>query len=161
LTFSPEILKKQEQVKIKEIIKSIDFLILKPKSFLDSNVYLTMFGEEIESEEIFLEDSETHQNKFERNHMDRFRVSSYDLGDLNAIRVRHDNAGLFPGWFLDRVEITTEDERKYVFVCNKWFSLNIDDGKIDRVIKEIVRVLVKKLEKYCFCILFHKIKELQ
>lgn len=110
-----------------------------------------MFGEEIESEEIFLEDSETHKNKFERNHMDRFRVSSYDLGDLNAIRVRHDNAGVFPGWFLDRVEITTEDERKYVFVCNKWFSYAIDDGKIDRIIKEIVRILVKKLENYCFC----------
>ena len=61
------------------------------------------------------------------------------MGDLNAIRVRHDNAGVFPGWFLDRIEITTEDEKKYIFECNKWFSLNIDDGKIDRIIKEIVR----------------------
>ena len=31
-----------------------------------------MFGEDKESEEIFLEDSDTHRNKFERNHMDRF-----------------------------------------------------------------------------------------
>ena len=33
----------------------------------DANVYLTMFGEKNESNEIFLEDSETHKNKFERN----------------------------------------------------------------------------------------------
>jgi lipoxygenase homology domain-containing protein 1 len=97
-----------------------------------------MFGEDKESEEIFLEDSETHRNKFERNHMDRFKIESYDLGDLNAIRVRHDNSGVFPGWFLERVEITTENDKKYIFECNKWFSYNIDDGKIDRVIREIV-----------------------
>jgi hypothetical protein len=79
--------------------------------------------------------------------MDRFKIESYDLGDLNAIRVRHDNSGVFPGWFLERVEITTENDKKYIFECNKWFSYNIDDGKIDRVIREIVRNKFKYLKK--------------
>ncbi len=112
-----------------------------------------MFGEDKESEEIFLEKSETHTNKFERNHMDRFKIESYDLGDLNAIRVRHDNSGVFPGWFLERVEITTENDKKYIFECNKWFSYNIDDGKIDRVIREIVRNKFKYLKKCIISIL--------
>ena len=100
-----------------------------------------MFGEKNESNEIFLEKSETHRNKFERNHMDRFNIESYDLGDLNAIRIRHDNAGILPQWFLSKVEITTDEDRKYIFIVNKWFSLELDDGKIDRIIKEIVRHL--------------------
>ena len=59
------------------------------------------------------------------------------MGDLNAIRVRHDNSGVLPGWYLNRIEIS-EGDKKYVFECNKWFAVNRDDGKIDRIIKEIV-----------------------
>ena len=132
-----------------------------PKAGTDANVYLTMFGEKNESTEFYLEDSETHRNKFERNNvrtffpchpslilnqshflilkqMDRFKIETYDLGDLNAIRVRHDNAGVLPGWFLDRIEITDLENKKFIFECKKWFSLNKEDGKIDRIIKEIV-----------------------
>ena len=98
-----------------------------------------MFGEKSESEEFLLEKSETHFNKFERNKMDRFKLESYDLSDLNAIRIRHDNSGPLPGWFLAKVEITTDQDKKYIFECNKWFAFDKDDGKIDRIIKEIVR----------------------
>jgi hypothetical protein len=69
--------------------------------------------------------------------MDRFHVDCEDLGYLFAIRVRHDNSGLLPEWFLDRVEITDEsDGTVYVFICRKWFSLKKDDGKIERYIFE-------------------------
>jgi hypothetical protein len=71
--------------------------------------------------------------------MDRFHLREYDLGKLIAVRVRHDNTGLLPDWFLDRVEIVERETKdKYVFKCKKWLSKTKDDCKIDRIIEEMV-----------------------
>ncbi|CAF0746946.1 unnamed protein product [Brachionus calyciflorus] len=106
-----------------------------PNSGTDSNVYITLYGEDSESTEFHLNNSETHLNKFERNQIDRFKIETNDLGKLIGIRIRHDNTGAFPSWFLDRVEIG-QNMNKYEFICQKWFSTNRDDCKIDRIIKE-------------------------
>lgn len=37
---------------------------------------------------------------------DTFTVYAIDLGALTKIRIRHDNSGNRPGWFLDRIDIT-------------------------------------------------------
>lgn len=67
--------------------------------------------------------------------VDRFNFETNDLGKLIGIRVRHDNSGFYPSWFLDRIIITDKTD-KYEFVCNKWFSTKRDDYKIDRIIRE-------------------------
>lgn len=54
----------------------------------NANVFLTMFGENAKSAEIHLAHSETHANKFERNHRDKFHIEAPDLGYLQAIRIR-------------------------------------------------------------------------
>ena len=37
---------------------------------------------------------------------DTFTIYAIDLGALTKIRIRHDNSGNRPGWFLDRIDIT-------------------------------------------------------
>jgi hypothetical protein len=69
--------------------------------------------------------------------MDKFVIETYDLGDLNAIRVRIDNAGPYPSWFLDRIEIS-DSKKKWIFNSGQWFSSKKGDGKIDRIIREKV-----------------------
>lgn len=74
--------------------------------------------------------------------MDRFNIDGEDLDleNLIAIRVRHDNSGDKPEWYLDRVEILESDTKnKFIFSCNKWFAKTKFDSKIDRIIEEKVR----------------------
>ena len=42
------------------------------KAGTDAEVYLKMYGEKLESNEFHLKESETHTNKFERNHVTSF-----------------------------------------------------------------------------------------
>jgi hypothetical protein len=100
---------------------------------------LTIYGKEGESEEKPLVHSQTHRNKFEKNHKDRFVIETNDLGDpLIGIKIRHDSTGIMPEWHLDRVEIVDERRhRMFIFPCQKWFSKHIGDKKIERVVKEI------------------------
>lgn len=105
----------------------------------DANVYLTLIGDKDDSTEKALVKSETHLNKFERNHMDRFVIHDRNYGDLYGIKLRHDNSGAMAEWFVDRVEITDKlRNKKYVFICQKWLSLHRGDKKIERIFKEQV-----------------------
>lgn len=92
--------------------------------------------------------------------MDRFYVEldqDEEIGELIAIRIRHDNTGRQPEWFLDRVEILESDTKnKYLFECKKWLALKKYDSKIDRIIKE-----KKQLEKENAAINDKKIKKIR
>jgi hypothetical protein len=37
--------------------------------------------------------------------MDTFRLEGIDLGELVKLRIGHDNRGVGPGWFLDKVSL--------------------------------------------------------
>lgn len=37
--------------------------------------------------------------------VDVFTIKAVDLGELKKLRIRHDNSGASPSWFLERVEI--------------------------------------------------------
>lgn len=37
--------------------------------------------------------------------VDVFTIKAIDLGELKKLRIRHDNSGTSPSWFLERVEI--------------------------------------------------------
>lgn len=67
--------------------------------------------------------------------MDRFKVETNDMGKLIGIRIRHDNTGVYPSWYLDRVEIRDKNDL-YEFMCHKWLSDHRDDRKIERIIME-------------------------
>ncbi|XP_069123241.1 polycystin family receptor for egg jelly-like [Argopecten irradians] len=59
------------------------------------------------------------------------------LGDLNYIRIWHDNSGIGAecSWYLSKITIDDpQQHRRYVFLCDKWFSYDHDDGTIDRIL---------------------------
>ena len=69
----------------------------------ESQVYITLYGVNgKQTEKIHLKDS-NNKNPFERNKLDKFRVSGSYIGELTELRIEHDNSGFAPGWFLNRV----------------------------------------------------------
>jgi len=55
------------------------------------------------------------------------------LGTLKRLRIGHDNSGLSPGWFLDKVIVDDlETSRVYEFPCSRWLAKDEDDGQISR-----------------------------
>ena len=99
----------------------------------DSNVYLTIYGDEGDTGERHLRSSQVHVNKFERANVDVFRIDAVPLGRLKKVKVRHDDSGPGSDWYLDRVEISThESESAVVFPCQQWLARNRGDGLIAR-----------------------------
>ena len=55
------------------------------------------------------------------------------LGTIKQLQVSHDNSGLNPSWFLSSVIIRDiEEDQSTRFMCNRWFALEREDGKIVR-----------------------------
>lgn len=61
-----------------------------------------------------------------------------DVGKrIEKIRIGHDDAGLFPGWHVDKVEVRRlKDSGKgsliHVFPCNHWLARDEEDRVIER-----------------------------
>ncbi|XP_065836583.1 lipoxygenase homology domain-containing protein 1-like [Oscarella lobularis] len=110
----------------------------------DSNVFLTLYGEEGDSGERKLQKSQTHMNKFERGQEDVFRIEAANLGRLEKIKIRHDSSSLKKSWHLDRIvvakqktandDVNSDDEEEYVFFCKKWLAKDKEDGMIERIL---------------------------
>ena len=47
-----------------------------------------------------------HECYSDLSQTDTFTIYAIDLGPLTKVRIRHDNSGNRPGWFLDRIDIT-------------------------------------------------------
>lgn len=105
----------------------------------NANVYCTIFGDRGDTGERELADSETHMDKFERKNMDRFKIQCADLGNIYKLKIRHDNAGISPDWFLSKVEVK-DDIRTYVFYCEQWLAKGKGDSKLERTLYEKVNV---------------------
>ncbi|EPY81881.1 lipoxygenasey domain-containing protein 1-like protein [Camelus ferus] len=104
-----------------------------PKAGTDANVFLTIYGEEYgDTGERPLKKSDK-SNKFEQGQTDTFTIYAIDLGALTKVRIRHDNSGNRPGWFLDRIDITDmNNEITYYFPCQRWLAVEEDDGQLSR-----------------------------
>jgi len=64
---------------------------------------------------------------------DEFIIDCPALGTLKRLRIGHDNSGLSPGWFLDKVIVDDlETSRVYEFPCSRWLAKDEDDGQISR-----------------------------
>lgn len=91
----------------------------------NANVFLTLFGDKGDSGERELRHSETHRDKFERKHMDRFRIECGDLGNIFKAKIRHDDAGISADWYLDRIEVI-HDIDTFIFHCEQWIRKSGD-----------------------------------
>lgn len=98
----------------------------------DANVFITIYGSNGDSGRRQLR--QKFRNLFEREQTDRFLLEMLDMGELQKVRVEHDNSGLSPGWLLDRVEVTnTANGVTTIFLCGKWLDTKKADGVIARV----------------------------
>ncbi|XP_071488265.1 polycystin-1-like protein 1 [Diadema antillarum] len=76
---------------------------------------------------------------FERNSRDRFVISTPEsLGNIQRLQLWHNNAGLSPSWYLSRISIRDLlTGNKWFFICERWFAVEEDDGKIERELKVV------------------------
>jgi len=106
----------------------------------DANVFITLIGTNGKSKEISLDNP---TNNFEKEHIDVFNLSSRDignadLGEIKQIRIRHDNSGIGPGWFLNYVTVNNLDtDQVWTFPANRWLAKDEEDHKIDRTLEPL------------------------
>lgn len=99
----------------------------------DANVFVTVYGSNGDSGRRQLR--QKFRNLFERGRTDRFLLEMLDMGELQKVRVEHDNTGVNPGWLLDRVEVTnTANGVTTIFLGGKWLDTKRADGHISRVL---------------------------
>ncbi|XP_062273857.1 lipoxygenase homology domain-containing protein 1 [Scomber scombrus] len=99
----------------------------------DANVFAVLFSENDDTGIINLKACKTYKNKFEQGMINEFTVEAVDLGDLEKLRIGHDNSGGSPGWFLDWVEINAPSQgQRLRFPCGRWLDKGEDDGEIER-----------------------------
>ncbi|NWR04440.1 LOXH1 protein, partial [Paradoxornis webbianus] len=111
----------------------------------DANVFLSIYGvERGDTGERQLKRS-NNLNKFEKGQVDVFTIKAIDLGELKKLRIRHDNTGASPSWFLERVEIVDlKESTTYYFPCQRWLAVEEDDGQIARELVPVDEAFVKK-----------------
>ncbi|OXB62704.1 hypothetical protein ASZ78_003064 [Callipepla squamata] len=98
-----------------------------------SKVTLTLYGLEGESEPHHLSDPDTPV--FERGGVDVFLLCTFfPLGELQSIRLWHDNSGDNPSWYVNRVLVhDLAWDQKWYFLCNSWLAVDIGECVLDKV----------------------------
>ncbi|NXF29075.1 PK1L2 protein, partial [Nyctibius bracteatus] len=98
-----------------------------------SKVTLTLYGLEGESEPHHLTDPNTPV--FERGGVDVFLLCTFfPLGELQSIRLWHDNSGDSPSWYVNRVLVhDLAWDQKWYFLCNSWLAVDIGECLLDKV----------------------------
>ncbi len=96
----------------------------------DARFYITLNGTRGSSAETQIDNS---ADNFERNHLDFFHVDSpLPLGDIQSIRLRHDNSGDKPGWH-GRYIIVRElgSTKPYIARIDRWLAVTEGDRRTD------------------------------
>ncbi|XP_060073681.1 polycystin-1-like protein 2 [Ylistrum balloti] len=121
---------------------------LRSQSGTKSNVSFVVAGENSDSGVRILSDGKSQG--FEHACTKRFIMGTTEsLGELNYIRVWHDNSGSGGerSWYLSKITIDDPQTRKrYVFLCDKWLSYDHDDGMIDRILPACGQDNLKKFD---------------
>ena len=127
---------------------------MRPESATDSNVCIIIAGEQERTVPIVLKDSD--RASFRRGGIDSFVISTVKpLGELICIKIWHDNSGKkeMASWYLKQVVVhDLQTREKDYFICEKWFAVEKQDGKINRLIpvsgdkqkKELGYLLIKQ-----------------
>ncbi|NXD39148.1 PK1L2 protein, partial [Copsychus sechellarum] len=98
-----------------------------------SKVTLTLYGLDGESEPHHLNNPDTPV--FERGGVDVFLLCTFfPLGELQSIRLWHDNSGDSPSWYVNRVLVhDLAWDQKWYFLCNSWLAIDIGECVLDKV----------------------------
>ena len=98
----------------------------------DANVYVNIYGYKLNTGQIFLKSSRAHMNMFEAGNTDYFEVLGHDVGEIEMLKIGHDNNGMASAWHLKEVVVETRDKGKFLFPCDQWLDRKHGDGKIER-----------------------------
>ncbi|XP_044072039.1 polycystic kidney disease protein 1-like 2 [Siniperca chuatsi] len=98
-----------------------------------SQVIITLLGTEGNGEPHHLTDPK--KCVFERGAVDMFLITTpFSLGDLQGIRLWHNNSGSHPAWYVGNVMVQDlQTEQKWHFLCNSWLAIDMGDCSLDKV----------------------------
>lgn len=96
-----------------------------------SDVHLTLFGSKASSPELDLRADDRPVRRSVTTH----NVALVDLGDIQRVRVRHDDTGVGPGCYLDRIVVRASGTlQEWTFDCQRWLARHADDGATERTL---------------------------
>ena len=101
-----------------------------------ANVSMIINAEKGETEILPLMDIAGAKNPFSRGSVSSFvaKLPNF-LGQLNYVRVWHDNSGPSPSWNLHQIVVRhVATDQKWFFICNRWLAVEKDDGLIEKLI---------------------------
>ncbi|XP_034417690.1 polycystic kidney disease protein 1-like 2 [Cyclopterus lumpus] len=115
-----------------------------------SQVTITLLGAEGTSEPHHLEDPK--KCVFERGAVDVFLLTApFSLGDLQGIRLWHNNSGGHPAWYVGNVVVhDVQTGQKWHFLCNSWLAIDIGDGSLDKVVPVSTEMDLKRFSNLFF-----------
>uniref|UniRef100_A0A8B9JBS6 Polycystic kidney disease 1 like 2a n=1 Tax=Astyanax mexicanus TaxID=7994 RepID=A0A8B9JBS6_ASTMX len=115
-----------------------------------SQVTVTILGSEGESEPHHLTDPD--KPVFERGAVDMFLLSTpFNLGDLQSIRLWHDNSGTHPAWFVNKVMVQDlETGQKWHFLCSSWLAIDVGECTLDKVFPVATEMDLKQFSNLFF-----------
>jgi hypothetical protein len=92
----------------------------------DANVSCILYGDGGETQPLKLEAKSMMKNLFERGQTDTFSVSAKDVGELQKLKIWHDNKGMLQSasWALEMVIVypKANPQAKTYFYCGQWLS---------------------------------------
>ncbi|XP_041863465.1 polycystic kidney disease protein 1-like 2 isoform X2 [Melanotaenia boesemani] len=115
-----------------------------------SQVTVTLLGTEGESEPHHLTDPK--KPVFERGGVDMFLLTThFSLGDLQSIRLWHDNSGEHPAWYVNKVVVQDlETGQKWHFLCNSWLAVDVAECTLDKVFPVATEMDLKRFSNLFF-----------
>ncbi|XP_069463204.1 polycystin-1-like protein 2 isoform X2 [Ambystoma mexicanum] len=115
-----------------------------------SKVTITIYGSEGESDPHHLYDPE--KPVFERGGVDIFVLTTlFPLGDLQSVRLWHDNSGDRPSWYVNRVLVhDVALDQKWYFLCNSWLSIDVGECVLDKVFSAATEEDMKQFSNIFF-----------
>ncbi|CAB1450105.1 unnamed protein product [Pleuronectes platessa] len=99
-----------------------------------SQITLTLLGADGNSEPHHLTDPK--KCVFERGAVDMFLLTTpFSLGELQGVRLWHDNSGSHPAWYVGHVMVQdAQTDQKWHFLCNSWLAIDVGDCSLDKVV---------------------------
>ncbi|XP_038662286.1 polycystic kidney disease protein 1-like 2 [Scyliorhinus canicula] len=115
-----------------------------------SKVTITLYGSEGESDPHFLTDLE--KPIFERGGVDGYLLTTlFPLGDLQSIRLWHDNSGPSPSWYVNRISVLDlETDQRWCFLCNSWLAIDVGDCLLDKAFRVATEMDLKRFSNLFF-----------
>ncbi|XP_066480514.1 oxygen-regulated protein 1 [Tiliqua scincoides] len=102
-----------------------------PSASTTSQVYVTLYGDQTNSDAIFLYGE--GKKVFERGNTDTFTIHTEDIGNLYKIRIGHNNSGETPAWHCKELQMQNlVTGEQFAFPVHRWLAQDQEDCEVCR-----------------------------